>query len=140
MSVNALGPFTFTVLHRTDNPAGFPFLPRERVQTIERPGVVGTALLKLAAKSEPFQMRSGVDLDTTTEARTLIQLYTESIAQDAAFRMIWAGVDIEADYNTKYFVTDVSQMQYRRLAGSVGGQTSGIYWLEAIWTLQPVPA
>jgi hypothetical protein len=138
MAQNTLGPFIFTVLHADNTPAGFPLLVREQTQTIERPGVVGTAVLRLAQRSQPFEMRSAVDLDTANEAITIIEAYRQSIAQDA-FDLVWNGVDIAAVYETQYIVLDVARIQYRRLAGAAGGLTAGLYWVEANWILQPVP-
>lgn len=138
MAVNSLGTFQFVTFHNPHDRGAPPLLPAQVGQPIQRPGVDGTTVLRLGYKAPPFQMRSGVDVATVTDACDLLAQYMAS--QNAApLTVVWGGKDFETAYGVVYIPLVVEPLRIRRISAAAGGLTPGAQaWLEALWTLQPV--
>lgn len=138
--VFTLGPFTFVNLHTPGDNAGPPLFPGERAAVIERPGVDGAGILQMGVKGEPFQMVSSVDVTTKTVALNLLALYNSHKGQKS-LGLVWSDIDYESAFNTRYFVLDVMPLGVKRMPAATGGLSgsSSPYWVQAVWTLLPVP-
>ena len=140
MSNPSLGDYEFVVFHRSDAIAAGPLVIREQLLPINRLGVDGTAVLRTGQRSDPFQMRSGVDILTAARVTQQMQMYLDMIGRKA-YELVWQSVDYSSAYNTKYIVLDVSQIASRYMPIQSGGlNASSQFWLECLWTLQPVLA
>ena len=138
MANPSLGDYEFVVFHRSDAPAGGPLVIREQLMPITRLGVDGVALLRTGQRSDPFQMRSGVDCLNTIRLAQQMALYLAMIGEKG-YELVWQNVNYSSAYNTDYVVMDVTQSASRYMPVQSGGLNSGsTCWLECIWTLQPV--
>lgn len=132
-----VGPYGFLSLHRVDDPRGGPLLPREQCETINRPGVDGTAVLKLGKRSEPFQMRGFVDVLNLSLVPVATQSYQNLIG--TVVNVIWQDTDFQAVYGVKFAVLDCVVTKSARVSVRAGGAVAGsTAYVEVIWTLQPM--
>lgn len=129
----------FISLSRVDDPRGGPLIVREQCQLINRPGVDGTAVLLTGKRSDPFQMRSLIDILSLAVLPAALKAYTELIGK--AVEIHWQGVDYANDHDTKYMVLDVVVSRSGKLLARSGGLVpNSTAYLELLWTLQPVVA
>jgi len=134
---DSIGVYPFVTLHRVDDPKAGPLIVREQCTPINRPGVDGTAVMRMGQRSEPFQMRSGVDMTSIATGPTAIAAYSTLIGDDPV-SVVWQGIDYEI-FGCRYVVMDVFPLKIVRLSAKSGGLVSGATaWIEMIWTLQPV--
>lgn len=138
MGLYQLGTFDFISIHGAYDRAQPPNIPRETVIPVIRAGVDGVGFIRAGVHSEPFQMRSVVDLASPSQVRTLIAGYRELVGKEAQ-TLIWGDLDYSTAFSTKYVVLDVQMLAVRLLSAACGGKNSGNVLAEAIWTLQPVP-
>lgn len=137
MAYSFVGPYGFITLHRTDDPRGGPLLPREQCEPINRPGVDGTAILRTGRRSEPFQMRSFVDVASLAVVPTATQAYQSLIG--TIVNVIWQDTDFAATYGVKFAVLDCVVARSGRLLARAGGAVAGsTAYMDLTWTLQPV--
>lgn len=138
MAVNQLGEFTFVTLHNPQDRGAPPLLPAIESQVLQRPGVDGTLIQRTGKKAQPFDMRSGVDVQNFSVANDLLAEYL-AIQNDDARVLIWGGVNYSLEYSVLYVVLRVVPIRIRRISAATGGLTPyAEAWLEALWTLQPV--
>jgi hypothetical protein len=136
MARNALGEFEFVSWHRTDDPAAPPLLVTEANEIVHRPGINGTALIKLGLKGQAFTMRSAVDVaGDRIDVLRLLQQYQQTIAQ-RTYELVWQGIDFRGEFDTVYLVTDCRPTKCQHVTVAVGGLSGDPnYWVEATWTL-----
>lgn len=134
---NKIGVFDFVTLHRPDDHGAPPTFVRMMTRTVQRDGVDGTGIILLGEKAEPCQLVSGVDLFARSDSLEVFERYSELIGDDAQ-KIIWAGIDFRAQYETQYVVLDVQPGRIIRLNAVAGGLNAGQFWTEALWTVQPV--
>ena len=132
--------YEFVTLVRADAESGGPLIIREQCQPISRMGVDGVAVLRTGRRSDPFQMRSGVDVINLASVSRAYALYADLIGRDA-YTIVWQGIDYATAYQSKYVVLDVTVLRSRYMPVQSGGlSSSSTAWLECLWTLQPVLA
>lgn len=137
MGYSYVGPYGFLTLHRTDDPRGGPLVPREQCEVINRPGVNGTAVLRTGKRSEPFTMRSFVDVASLAIVPTAVQSYQSLIG--TVVNVIWQDTDYQATYGVRFAVLDCVCQSSRRVLARAGGAVAGsTAVVEILWTLQPV--
>ena len=138
MASYQIGVHQFVSLYRLDDPAGPPLGPREQCLTINRPGVDGTAIMKIGRRCDPFPMRACVDCLTDALVPTAIRTY-QTLIGESPQDILWRNIDYGAILQCKWVVLDVQLLSARKLAAKAGGLVSGATaWIETIWTLQPV--
>jgi hypothetical protein len=132
--------YEFVTLGRIDDPKAPPLVIREQLMPISRPGVNGVAVMRMGQRSEPFQMRSAVDVLNLNYIPIAIASYQLMIGEKA-YEITWQGIDFAALFNTKYVVLDCVPIRSCKLSCRAGGLVSGsTAWLEMLWTFQPVLA
>lgn len=141
MSVNSLGNFRFVAFHNPGDPGAPPILPAQAGESIQRPGVDGTTILRLGVKAEPFQMRSGVDVPSVGDAASLLAQYIASQNVEP-LSIVWGSIDYFVAFGALYVPLRVEPIRIRRISAPVGGLYGALggAWLEALWTLQPIYA
>lgn len=140
MAVSSLGEFDFITFNMVSGNHAPPLLPGMQVQPIQRGGVDDTTFVRLGTKGDPFQMISFRDEDDLQAALDLMKEYVDSKGTDP-MTLIWAGIDFETDYETKYVVLDVVPLHIAAIRTASGGLSNlkGAI-LYALWTLIPVEA
>lgn len=116
----SLGNFTFLTLARTDNTAGPPDFPRERLEVVERPGINGTGLILLGVKGRPFSVRGVVPVTSRPVGLDLVAAYHASITGDI-LTLIWADENITVEYGIGFQIVDVLEANVQGLAASSNG-------------------
>ena len=140
MANPSLGDYEFVTFYRADAPAAGPLVIREQLLPISRLGVDGVAVLRTGQRSDPFQMISKVDCLNAARLTQQFQFYLKMIGEKA-YDLVWQDVNYSSAYNTAYIVLDVAQIAARYMPVQSGGlNASSAYWLECLWTLQPVIA
>jgi len=140
--MHALGPFVFTSFSRADSPRGGPpELPGEVVETIQRPGVDGTAFVLQGARGRPFAMRSFADCATLAAAQAEGRAYVASRGANPLV-LVWDGTDYYATHGVLYVVVEVAVERIVRIAAAAGRLRNAAPQaaLEASWTLVPIRA
>jgi hypothetical protein len=100
----------------------------------------GVAVLRTGQRSDPFQMRSGVDVLNAARVTQQMQMYLDMIGRKA-YELVFQDINFSSAYNTSYVVLDVLQIASRYMPVQSGGlNSSSQFWLECLWTLQPVIA
>lgn len=136
--INSLGDFLFVSFHHPQDHGAPPLLPAQQGEIVQRPGADGTSVLRLGVKSEPFQMRSMVDVLSFYDANILMGLYMAS-QNTGAYRLIWGGVDYTFNFGALFIPLRVEPIRIRRVSAATGGLTLGATAIvEALWTLQSV--
>lgn len=138
MSINQFGNFYFIAIHGPEDQGCPPDLIGETVETIQRPGIDGTAIIQLGQKAEPFQMRSVVDATSFAAAMQLAALY-KTYQGHGPYGLIWGGLDFTSYFGLVYVPTFVKPTKVRRLGAATGGlypPSQGL--VECLWTLQPI--
>lgn len=139
MAVHSLGRFDFVAFHGVQDRGQPPDLLQEELVPITRPGVDGTAFVFTGKKARPFQMRSGVDVLNAKDVRKLLRGYY-LLKGDGAQSIVWNDLDFASEYDVRYVVLDVQILSVRRISAAAGGLNSDPqFWVEALWTLNPVP-
>lgn len=135
MALYSIDEANFVTLHRVEDAAGPPPIPRTQTEVIQRPGVDGTGLLNLGIRGEPFQLRSAVDLLNLSSCYAAIDIYSRMISRGRSV-IVWGGVNLYFEMGLLYLVLDVFPTRIRRISAKAGGLTAGATcWLEAQWTL-----
>lgn len=136
--INQLGNFYFAALHGPGDRGTPPVLLAEQVETLQRPGVDGTAIIKLGQKADPFQLRSVVDT-TTFEAAMYLAAEYMTYQGNGPYGLIWGNINFLAAFNVVYVPSKVEIVKVRRLSCAAGGLSPpSLGLVEALWTLQPV--
>lgn len=139
MAINRINNFYFVQFQRVGG--GVPELLKQSLERIQRPGVNGTAFTREGVKGQPFQMESGVDLQTRGQAEDLRFLYLYLQQGNQKVDLVVNSVDYASFHGVRYVVEDVSNFMIRRLGAAVGGLSyPSYYYLTATWTLTPVKA
>ena len=132
--------YEFVSLGRVEDPRMGPLIIREQCRPISRPGVNGVAVMRIGQRSEPFQMRSCVDVLNMSYLPIAVSAY-QSMIGEKAYELTWQGIEYASQFNTKYVVLDCVVLRSCRISGSSGGLVANsTAWLEMLWTLQPVIA
>ncbi|HEY1067230.1 MAG TPA: hypothetical protein VGE52_14010 [Pirellulales bacterium] len=113
--------------------------PAEQPEVMARSGVRGNGIWLTGVRAKPFQLRSGVDLETLDIGRSLWSQYRSLISADPV-EIVWAGVQISLDENLVFKVLDVQIADHFRLPPTaVGGiRPPSLAWLDCVWTLLPI--
>lgn len=137
----SLGPFNFFTFHRAENPAAPPLRMTERGMIVQRPGVDDTGVIRHGEKGRPFTMLSQADVLTHSAGQTLAELYEAAVLL-ATYPLVWADVDYESSFQTRYVILEVEAASIRRVGAIVGGLNgaSGNTVVVANWLLLPVAA
>jgi len=138
MANSALGDEIFVTFR---NPAGdrggAPEIPQEITESEVRAGVDGVSVILLGKKCVPFQMESGVDVSSFSDAMAKQAAYNAMVGQIK--NLIWNGREYLQDHGCRYVVLHVSNIRIIRLTAAVGGLqgTSGgqRYFVRATWDL-----
>lgn len=136
--INQLGNFYFVALHGPTDRGTPPTLLAEQVETHQRPGVDGTAIIKLGRKADAFQMRSVVDTPSFAAAVYLASQYMTYQGQ-GPYGLIWGSVNFLSEFNVLYVPIKIEITKVRRLSCAAGGlYPPSLGLVEALWTLQPI--
>ena len=138
MGVYSLGRFDFVTLHGLGDRSEPPPIPRKELIPIQRPGVDGTGFVEVGVHAGPIQLRSAVDLASPTQVTRLFLQYRQLITAGSQ-KIVWADIDYSETYATEFVVLDVQYLAVRQLTAAAGGKNNGTTWVEALWTLFPVP-
>ena len=141
MATYSLDKYNFVTLHRPEDRSAPPLIVQQQGEVIERVGVDGAGFLRTGRRGKPFQMRSAVDYATRALADQAQDGYGGMVGQ-SRYTLVWAGVDYSAEHNCQYIVIDVDVFRVQYMPVAVGGLSgaNAVYWLEALWTLLPVPS
>ncbi len=117
--------------------SGSPVWPTERIKTIQRPGVDGTAFLLQGKASQPFTLVSQVDVETMEAGQVWLEHY-QSLIGGSPVALVQGGINY-ALRNRYVEVLNVQQSKLHAIAGSTGGlnSPSGAF-LEARWQLMGI--
>lgn len=137
MARNQLGDFWFISLHSGDA-AGPPDLPGTQVEIIQRPGYPGSAVIDLADKGKPFQMRSFVDVPTMDHGILLAKNY-KAYQGKGPYGMWWCGVNYLAEFSVVFVPLEVNVTRIKATRVAVGGlYPPSLAVVECMWTLLPM--
>lgn len=136
---NSLGPFEFVAFHVPSDHGAPPDLLQVQGDLVQRAGVDGSSVMRLGRKGNPFQMRSGIDLLSLSDALVTLNAY-KSYVNFEPLALVWGGIDFHASFGTDYLPIAVEPIRIRRISGGAGGQygSTAAAWLEALWTLVPI--
>lgn len=110
----------------------------EILEVIDQPGVDGTGFYQLGLHGTTSMIRTVVDAATKEDAIYTFARYAQLVGKEAV-ELIYLGVSLSA-YNVLYKVLNVKPLFIGGLAGGVGGiNPPSCGWVEAEWTLKPVP-
>lgn len=116
-----------------------PALCATQLEVVERPGVDGSAFWDMGRKGQPCTVRTAVDAASIDAAQTLFKSYVDVI-DEAPVEVVFAGKAFSS-LGSKYQVLAVRCLTVAACSAIVGGlNQSSLAWLEAEWTLKPVPA
>ena len=140
MALYQLGDYQFVTLHCVENPDSPPPIVQETTISIDRPGVDGSLVMRTGQRGKPFQMVSGVDVQNKSGADNAQDAYGKMVGF-RRFEMTWANSNYTDLHQTRFIVLDVKVQKVKRLGAVVGGvNANSNFWLEALWTLLPVPS
>ena len=131
MAQNSIGSFLFTAFDGARARGAPPWIPADRIEVIERPGVNGSAIRLLGKKREAFQMISGVGTATRPIGNELSKDYQRS--QGEIQPLFWAGDDFSDVMQVG--ILHVEPLRVITLGAASDGSGA---WVEAVWTLKPM--
>lgn len=131
-AANSIGTEQFLSLQ------GPPSLLKTSLERLQRPGVDGTGFWDVGRHGRPFSLRSACDYASFSAAMEAFERYRTMI-DDPPKTVTYGGVDL--DTQALFQVLDVNIVVISALgSASDGGLNSpSLGWLEAEWTLEPVP-
>ena len=139
MAQYSIGGYELVTLSGLNDRGEPPPIPRPLLLPIVRPGVDGAGFVRLGNQAEPAQLYSAVDVATSAAADVLYIAYRSLIGEDPV-DIVWRDVSWSALHATVFQILDVRLLNCRRLAAASGGLNGGNYWVEALWTVHPLPA
>jgi hypothetical protein len=117
----------------------FPFLPVKALEIVERPGIDGSAFFELGSRGQQCTVHTKCDYVNLIDAMNAFERYCTFTWTDPV-DIVFLGLSIESGANVKFQVLDVQPIFVGAIAGGVGGiNPPSTGWVEALWTLKPVP-
>lgn len=119
---------------------GQPGLLKTNIERLQRPGVNGTGFWDVGKHGQPFGLRSQCDYASFAEAIEAARRYA-TLIDEKPVTVLYGGVDLGGG-EVVYQVLSVQIAGVTALGSASDGGLNppSLGWLEAEWTLEPVPA
>lgn len=137
MAFSSLGAFNFVSMHRPEGTGAPPALLALQLETMQRPGVNGTAFRRTGIKQDPFVVITFADAPSFVAASNLGAAY-HTIQGTGPYNLTWAGYDWSGAYNVQFVPLKVEVQAIRRCVGIGGLNLVSLAYIECAWTLQTV--